>query len=118
MYKEVGLDILNNKNLFKEWENRKSFDDVINDEKFIEKVEKENPLSLDNIEGNVNEFFNSKEYKELTFEQQIVVRAYISEFGSKLQEFVSSLNHETITVEDVYNFINKYKDHFEDFKNK
>ena len=118
MYKEAGLDILNNKNLFKEWENRKSFDDVINDEKFIEKVEKENPLSLDNIEGNVNEFFNSKEYKELTFEQQIVVRAYISEFGSKLQEFVSSLNHETITVEDVYNFINKYKDHFEDFKNK
>ena len=118
MYKKMGLDILNNKNLYKEWENRKSFDDIINDEKFIEEVEKENPIPLESMEGNVSEFFNSKEYKELTCEQQILVRGYISELGSKLQEFISTLNHTTITVEDVYAFIKKYRDHFEDLKNK
>jgi len=118
MHKKMGLELLNNKNLFKEWESRKTFDDIINDEKFIEEVEKENPISLDSIEGNINEFFNSKEYKELTCEQQILVRGYISELGSKLQEFISTLNHTTITVEDIYAFINKYRDHFEELKNK
>ena len=118
MHKKMGLDLLNNKNLFKEWESRKTFDDIINDEKFIEEVEKENPISLDSIEGNINEFFNSKEYKELTCEQQILVRGYISELGNKLQEFISTLNHTTITVEDIYTFINKYRDHFEELKNK
>lgn len=118
MHKKMGLELLNNKNLFKEWESRKTFDDIINDEKFIEEVEKENPISLDSIEGNINEFFNSKEYKELTCEQQILVRGYISELGSKLQEFISTLNHTTITVEDIYTFINKYRDHFEELKNK
>ena len=32
--------------------------------------------------------------------------------------YFGNLNHTTITVEDIYAFINKYRDHFEELKNK
>ena len=62
------------------------------------------------------DFFKSKEYKQLTCEQQILIRGYIGELSNKLGEYVSTLNHSIITVEDIYNFINKYKDYFEKLK--
>ncbi len=118
MYKTLGFDYLNNENLYKEWESRKTFDDIINDEKFIDEAEKENPISLESVNGTLNDFFNSKEYKQLTCEQQIIIRECIGELGNKFSEFVSTLNHTTITVEDIYAFFNKYGDYFEKLKNK
>ena len=118
MYSNLGFDYLNNENLYKEWENRKTFDDIINDEKFVDEKEIENPISMPNINGTLNDFFNSKEYKQLTCEQQIIFRACIGELKNKFSEFVSTLNHNTITVEDVYAFFSKYKNYFEELKNK
>ena len=118
MYRSLGFDYLNNENLYKEWESRKTFDDVINDEKFIDEAERENPISLENVNGSLNDFFNSKEYKQLTCEQQIIIRGCIGELGNKFAEFVSTLNHTTITVEDIYAFFNKYRDYFEELKYK
>ena len=118
MYKKLGFDYLNNENLYKEWESRKTFDDIINDEKFIDEAERENPISLSSINGTLNDFFNSKEYKQLTCEQQIIIRGCIGEFSNKFSEFISTLNHTTITVEDIYAFFNKYRDYFEQLKNK
>ena len=118
MYDKLGFDYLNNESLYKEWESRKTFDDIINDEKFLNEEEKENPISMENINGTLSEFFNSKEYKQLTCEQQIIFRTCIGELGSKFAEFASTLNHNTITVEDVYAFFNKYKNYFEELKNK
>ena len=118
VYKKKEVEYLMNENLYKEWEERKSFDDIINDEKFIEEAKKENPMSLERVEGTINEFFNSKEYKALTVEQQLIIRGYIGELGNKLGEYISTLNHTTITVEDIYNFIKQYKDYFADLKNK
>ena len=118
MYKKLGFDYLNNENLYKEWESRKTFDDIINDEKFIDEAERENPISLENINGTLNDFFNSKEYKQLTCEQQIIIRGCIGEFSNKFSEFISTLNHTTITVEDIYAFFNKYRDYFEQLKSK
>ena len=118
MYKKLGFDYLNNENLYKEWESRKTFDDIINDEKFIDEDERENPISLSSINGTLNDFFNSKEYKQLTCEQQIIIKGCIGEFSNKFSEFISTLNHTTITVEDIYAFFNKYRDYFEQLKNK
>ena len=67
--KKLGFDYLNNENVYKEWESRKTFDDIINDENFIDEAERENPISLENVNGTLNDFFNSKEYKQLTCEQ-------------------------------------------------
>ena len=114
----MGFDYLNNENLYKEWENRKTFDDIINDENFIDEAERENPISLENVNVTLNDFFNSKEYKQLTCEQQILIRGCICELGNKFAEFISTLNHATITVEDIYIFFNKYRDYFEELKNK
>ena len=118
MYKQMGFDFLNNENLYKEWESRKTFDDIINDENFIDEAERENPISLESVNCTLNNFFNSKEYKQLTFEQQTIIKGCIGELGNKFGEFVSTLNHTIITVEDVYAFFNKYRDYFEQLKNK
>ena len=118
MYKNMGFDYLNNEDLYKEWESRKTFDDIINDENFIDEAERENPISLQNINGTLSDFFNSKEYKQLTCEQQILIKGCIRELGNKFAEFVSTLNHTIITVEDIYTFFNKYRDYFEELKNK
>ena len=118
MYKQMGFDYLNNENLYKEWESRKTFDDIINDENFIDEAERENPISLETVNGTLKDFFNSKEYKQLTFEQQAIIKGCIGELGNKFAEFASTLNHTVITVEDVYAFFNKYKDYFEELKNK
>ena len=115
-YKELSFNFLNEKNAFKEWSERKTFDDIINDDKFIEEAKNDNQISLDSVEKSVNDFFKSKEYKQLTCEQQILIRGYIGELSNKLGEYVSTLNHSIITVEDIYNFINKYKDYFEKLK--
>ena len=118
MYKKLGFKYLNNEKLYKEWESRKTFDDIINDEKFINEAERENQMSLENINGTLNDFFNSKEYKQLSCEQQILIRGYLDELGNKFAEFISTLNHTTITVEDIYAFINRYRDYFEALKYK
>ena len=115
-YIELGFNFLNDKKAFKEWSERKTFDDIINDDKFIEEAKNDNQISLDSVEKSVNDFFKSKEYKQLTCEQQILIRGYIGELSNKLGEYVSTLNHSIITVEDIYNFINKYKDYFEKLK--
>ena len=117
-YNDIGMNFLNEKNVFKEWTERKTFDDIINDEKFIEEAKQENPISIDNLQKSVDEFFSSKEYKQLTVEQQVLIRESISELWNKLGEFVKTLDHKVITVEDIYNFINKYKDYFENLKFK
>ena len=67
MHNAFGFDYLNNENLYKEWESRKTFDDIINDEKFIDEAERENPISVESVIGTLNDFFNSKEYKQLTW---------------------------------------------------
>ena len=118
MYKQMGFDYLNNENLYKEWESRKTFDDIINDENFIDESERENPISLESVNGSLIDFFNSKEYKQLTFEQQAIIKGCIGELGNKFSEFAATLNHTIITVEDVYAFFNKYRDYFEQLKNK
>ena len=118
MYKKIGLDYLNDKNLYKEWESRKTFDEIINDENFLDETDKVNPTSLENINSTLNDFFNSKEYKQLTCEQQILIRGCIGELQNKFGEFVLTLNHSTITVEDIYAFFNKYRDYFEELKYK
>ena len=115
-YNELGFNFLKEKNAFKEWSERKTFDDIINDDKFIEEAKNDNQISLDSVEKSVNDFFKSKEYKQLTCEQQILIRGYIGELSNKLGEYVQTLNHSIITVEDIYNFINKYKDYFEKLK--
>ena len=117
-YNEIGMNFLNEKNVFKEWTERKTFDDIINDEKFIEEAQKENQISIGNLQKSVDEFFSSKEYKQLTVEQQVLIRGSITELWNKLGEFVETLDHKVITVEDIYNFINKYKDYFENLKFK
>jgi hypothetical protein len=117
-YNEIGMNFLNEKNVFKEWTERKTFDDIINDEKFIEEAQKENQISIGNLQKSVDEFFGSKEYKQLTVEQQVLIRGSITELWNKLGEFVETLDHKVITVEDIYNFINKYKDYFENLKYK
>ena len=66
----------------------------------------------------LEEFLGSKDYKQLTLEQQILIKGYISELWNKLGEYLSTLNHSIITVEDIYHFINKYKDYFESLKEK
>ena len=109
----MGFDYLNNENLYKEWESRKTFDDIINDENFIDEAERENPISLETVNGTLKDFFNSKEYKQLTFEQQAIIKGCIGELGNKFAEFAATLNHTVITVEDVYAFFNKYKDYFD-----
>ena len=118
MYKKMGLDYLNDKNLYKEWESRKTFDEIINDENFLDETDKVNPTSLENVNSTLNDFFNSKEYKQLTCEQQILIRGCIGELQNKFGEFVLTLNHSTITVEDIYAFFNKYRDYFEELKYK
>ena len=118
MYKKLGFDYLNNEKLYKEWENRKTFDEIINDENFLNEAERENPISLENVNGTLNDFFNSKEYKQLSCEQQLLIRGCIGELGNKFAEFVSTLNHTTITVEDIYAFFNRYRDYFEALKYK
>ena len=115
-YEELGMNFLNKENEFKEWAERKTFDDIINDDKFIEEAKNDSQISLGSVEKSVNDFFKSKEYKQLTCEQQILIRGYIGELSNKLGEYVATLNHSIITVEDIYNFINKYKDYFESLK--
>ena len=115
-YTVLGFNFLKDKNAFKEWSERKTFDDIINSDKFIEEAKNDNQISLDSVEKSVNDFFQSKEYKQLTCEQQILIRGYIGELSNKLGEYVQTLNHSIITVEDIYNFINKYKDYFEKLK--
>ena len=117
-YGEIGMNFLNKENVFKEWTERKTFDDIINDEKFIEEAKNENQYSLGNLQKSVDDFFASKEYKQLTVEQQVLIRGCVSELWSKLGEYIKTLDHTIITVEDIYNFINKYKDYFENFKFK
>ena len=117
-YLNIGFDFLNKENAFKEWCERKTFDDIITDEKFIEEAKQENQVSLDNIQKSVDDFFSSKEYKQLRVEQQILIRGSIEELYNKLGEFIRTLDHKVITVEDIYNFINKYKDYFENLKYK
>ena len=119
-YNDLNMNFLNDKNAFNEWAERKTFDDIINDEKFIEEAKKESQLSisLGNIEKSINDFFKTKEYKQLRVEQQVLIRAYIGELSNKFGEFISTLDHTVITVEDIYNFINKYKDYFENLKYK
>ena len=112
------MNFLNKENVFKEWTERKTFDDIINDEKFIEEAKNENQYSLGNLQKSVDDFFASKEYKQLTVEQQVLIRGCVSELWSKLGEYIKTLDHTIITVEDIYNFINKYKDYFENFKFK
>jgi hypothetical protein len=107
---------LNKKNEFQEWAERKTFDDIINDDKFIEEAKNDSQFSLENVEKSVIDFFKSKEYRQLTVEQQLLIKGYIGELSNKLGEYVSTLNHTVITVEDIYNFINKYKDYFEKLK--
>ena len=87
-YNEIGMNFLNEKNVFKEWTERKTFDDIINDEKFIEEAQKENQISIGNLKKSVDEFFSSKEYKQLTVEQQVLIRGSITELWNKLGEFV------------------------------
>jgi hypothetical protein len=115
-YIELGFNFLNKENEFKEWGERKTFDDIINDDKFIEEAKNDSQFSLENVEKSVNDFFKSKEYRQLTVEQQLLIKGYIGELSNKLGEYVSTLNHTVITVEDIYNFINKYKDYFEKLK--
>ena len=117
-YNELNMNFLNDKNAFNEWAERKTFDDVINDEKFIEEAKKESQISIsvENIEKTINDFFKTKEYRLLRVEQQVLIRAYIGELSNKFGEFLSTLDHTVITVEDIYNFINKYKDYFESLK--
>ena len=115
-YIELGFNFLNDKKAFKEWSERKTFDDIINDDKFIEEAKNDSQFSLENVEKSVIDFFKSKEYRQLTVEQQLLIKGYIGELSNKLGEYVSTLNHTVITVEDIYNFINKYKDYFEKLK--
>ena len=115
-YIELGYAFLNKKNEFQEWAERKTFDDIINDDKFIEEAKNDSQFSLENVEKSVIDFFKSKEYRQLTVEQQLLIKGYIGELSNKLGEYVSTLNHTVITVEDIYNFINKYKDYFEKLK--
>ena len=118
LYDDIGMSFMKNENTFKEWTERKTFDDIISDEKFIEEAKNGNQISIDNLENSVRDFLCSKEYRLLTVEQQTVIRGYIGELWNKLGEFVSTLNHQIITVEDIYNFIQKYKDYFESLKHK
>ena len=117
-YEEIGMGFLNKENVYKEWEERKTFDDIINDENFIEEAKKENQISLGHLQKSIDEFFSSKEYKQLKVEQQVLIRGCLAEMSNKLGEFISTLDHTIITVEDIYNFINKYKDYFENLKFK
>ena len=117
-YEKIGMEFLIKENTFKEWTERKTFDDIINDEHFIEEAKNGNQITLDNLQKSVNEFLGSKDYKQLTLEQQILIKGYISELWNKLGEYLSTLNHSIITVEDIYHFINKYKDYFESLKEK
>ena len=117
-YEKIGFNFLNEKNVFKEWTERKTFDDIINDEKFIEEAKQESQVSLDNLQKSIDDFFGSKEYKQLTVEQQVLIRSSIAELYNKLGEYIQTLDHKVITVEDIYNFINKYQDYFENLKFK
>ena len=46
------------------------------------------------------------------------MKVCIAEMKEKFEDFILSLDHTIITLEDIYTFINKYKDYFESLKNK
>lgn len=116
-YIKLGLGYLNDKNLYKEWASRKTFDDIINDEKFCEEAAKE-ISPLESMNNSLGQYLRSKEYLQLPYEQQYIIVQFIAELGNKLNEFIETFDkeHKTFTVEDMYAFIMKYKDYFENLK--
>ena len=116
-YIKLGLGYLSDKNLYKEWASRKTFDDIINDKKFCEEAAKD-ISPLENMNNSLGQYLKSKEYLQLPYEQQYIIVRFIAELGNKLNEFIETFDkeHKTFTVEDMYTFIMKYKDYFENLK--
>ena len=106
-------------NAFEEWSKRISVEEKISDENFIDKIKNEEPFPFEGIlQQYLENLFRSSKYKQLPVEKQILLRVYIAEMKEKFEEFLLSLDHTTITLEDIYTFINKFKDYFDSIKNK
>ena len=118
LYEEIGMNFMKEENAFEEWSKRITFEDKITDENFIDEMKKNESFSFEEIyEKDGKDFFQSYKYKQLPVEKQILFRVCFAELKDKFKEFILSLDHKEITLEDIYNFINKNKDYFENLKN-
>ena len=118
-YEEIGMNFIKEENAFKEWSKRITYEEKISDENFINKIKDDKLIPFEGILQKILEdFFRSNKYKQLPVEYQILMKVCIAEMKEMFQEFLLSLDHNIITLEDIYTFINKYKDYFESLKNK
>ena len=113
------MNFIKEENAFKEWSKRITYEEKISDENFINKIKDDKLIPFEGIFQKILEdFFRSNKYKQLPVENQILMKVCIAEMKEMSQEFLLSLDHNIITLEDIYTFINKYKDYFERLKNK
>ncbi len=116
-YKKIGFGFLCDRNVYKEWEKRITFDEVINQDQFIEEAKKENPVTLDKIKESVNSYLKSKEYLDLPYEQQFFIKNCILILANEFNDYVASLDHPNLKIEDIYTFCKKYKGELRKIKN-
>jgi len=113
------MNFIKEEKVFEEWSKRITFEEKINDEDFIDEIKDDKPIPFQGIlQKNLEDFFGSSKFKQLTVEKQILMKVCIAEMKEKFEDFILSLDHTIITLEDIYTFINKYKDYFESLKNK
>ncbi len=119
LYKEIGMEFLNNKSCYKDWENRITFDEIINEPKFIEEVQKENNIiTVNSIEDSIKDYFNSKEYHRLSYEKQYILQNCARELKNKFSEFINELDHKELTIEDMYIFFMEFKNQLSELKSE
>ena len=118
-YDEIDMNFIKEEKVFEDWSKRITFEEKINDEDFIDEIKDDKPIPFQGIlQKNLEDFFGSSKFKQLTVEKQILMKVCIAEMKEKFEDFILSLDHTIITLEDIYTFINKYKDYFESLKNK
>lgn len=117
-YIKCGVGFLVQKNCIDDWENRKSFDEIINDEKFIEDAQKKSTVTINSLEDSIKDYFKSKEYHRLSFEKQNIIQNCAVELANRFGEYVTELDHDNLTIEDMYIFFLEYKKRLEELKSE
>ena len=111
-YEEIDMNFIKEEKVFEEWSKRITFEEKINDEDFIDEIKDDKPIPFQGIlQKNLEDFFGSSKFKQITVEKQILMKVCIAEMKEKFEEFILSLDHTIITLEYIYTFINKYKDY-------
>ena len=118
LYRRMKFEFLYDKNCYKDWENRVTFDEIINEPKFIEEAQKENIVTINSIQDSFKEYFNSKEYHKLSFEKQFIIQNCARELVDKFGEYITELDHKDLTIEDMYIFFLQYKKQLESLKSE